>query len=315
MFRSTIKTCISIFCVLLVSIAGAQAQTEAVATLDSVVETGDPFVLQLHLPDVLGVVPEAVDFSPWDSIFPAENILSQTAWEHTSRGYDKAVTLITFDGDSAVQLPPLSIALKGGGQAHTNPLQLTILPTPSPDDLRDMADIKDIRREEFSWKALLYAYRDWLILLAGVLALALIVYLLFRQKYRSDAALSRSVQLPPHDYAQRRLQALEKRQLWQQGQLKSYYAELTHIVREYLEKRYQVPALESVSDEIVRQLHATEFPASLLADLQRLLTEADLAKFAQSAPPDSYHAEAMRTAGQIVAQTIESQAPQPNQAS
>ncbi|MCA0238173.1 MAG: hypothetical protein LCH81_17500 [Bacteroidetes bacterium] len=315
MFASTIKTYMSALCILLLSVTGLNAQTEVVATLDSVVETGDPFVLQLHLPDVLGVVPEDVDFSPWDSIFPAENILSQTAWEHTSRGYDKAVTLITFDGDSAVQLPPLTIALKGGGQALTNPLQLTILPTPSPDDLRDMADIKDIRREPFSWKALLYAYRDWLILLVGVLALALIVYLLFRQKYRSDAALSRSVQLPSHDYARRRLEALAKRQLWQQGQLKSYYAELTHIVREYLEKRYQIPALESVSDEIVRQLHATDFPASLMSDLQRLLSEADLAKFAQSAPPDSYHAEAMRTAEQIVAQTIESQVIQPNPAS
>ncbi len=310
-----LKTWLSTFCILLIFVFSLQAQTEAVAELDSMVETGDPFVLHLHLPDVLGVVPEDVDFSPWDSIFPAENILSQTAWQHTGNGYTKDVTLITFDAaDSALQLPPLFIQLKGGGQALTNPLQLLILATPSPDDLRDMADIKDIRREPFSWREFLYAYRQWILLALGIVVLLIIVYQLRKQKYRSDAALSRSIQLPPYEYAQRRLDALDRRQLWQNRQLKAYYAELTHIVREYLEKRYQIPALESVSDEILRHLRSTDFPQPLLSDLQKLLTEADLAKFAQSVPPDFYHAEAMQTARRMIMETIEKQVVEPNPA-
>jgi hypothetical protein len=309
-----LKNWFSTLTILLAFVCSLQGQTEAVAELDSVVETGDPFVLHLHLPDVLGVVPEAVDFSPWDSIFPAENILSQTAWQRTPKGYNKEVTLITFDADSAVHLPPLTIQLKGGGQARTNPLEITILPTPSPDDLRDMSDIKDIRREPFSWREFLYAYRQWFLLALGLLVLFAILYRLYKQKYRSDAALSRTVQLPPHEYALRRFDALDRRQLWQKQDLKGYYAELTHIVREYLEKRYQIPALESVSGEILRELHRTDFPPALVPDLQKLLSEADLAKFAQSTPPDFYHAEAMQNARRMVSETIEKQVLEPNPA-
>lgn len=308
-----LKNWFSTLCIALLFVARLQGQTEAVAELDSVVETGDPFILQLHVPKVLGVIPESVDFSPWDSIFPAENILAQTGWEYDANGYSKKVTLIVFDDDS-VHLPPLPIKLKGGGQALTNPLELTILPTPSPDDLRDMADIKDIRREPFSWRAFLYAYRQWFLLLLGVFLLGVIVYFLFRQKYRSEAALSRSMRLPPHEYAMRRLEALERKQFWQGEQAGAYYAELTHILREYLEKRYRIPALESVSEEILRQLHHTGFPDALLADLQKLLMEADLVKFAQSTPPTSFHVESMRIAWEIIRETIEKQVVEPNPA-
>ena len=276
-----LKNWFSTLCIVLLFVFRLHGQTEAFAELDSVVETGNPFVLQIHLPEVLGVTPQDLDFSAWDSIIPSDNILSQTAWQKDSKGYVKNVTLIAFDADSLL-LPPLAIQLKGGGQALTNPLQLTVIPTPSPDDLRDMADIKDIRREPFSWRALLYAYREWILLVLGLLAITLIGYQIYKQKFRSDAALSRSVQLPPHEYALRRLEALDRKQLWQSGQPKLFYAELTHIIREYLEKRFQIPALESVSDEILRQLHRSDFPATLVADLQKLLMEADLAKFAQS---------------------------------
>lgn len=304
----------STICAALLFLAQLHGQTEAIAELDSVVETGDPFVLQLRVPDVLGVVPESVDFSAWAATFPAENILDQTGWEYDARGYSKKVTLIVFDADSNAQLPPLVIKLKGGGQALTNPLQLMILPTPSPDDLRDMADIKDIRREPFSWRALLYAYRHWMLLAFGVLALGVVVYFLFRQKHRSDAALSRSIQLPPHEYAMRRLEALEKKQWWHAGQSGLYYAELTHILREYLEKRYHIPALESVSDEILRLLHDTGFPPTLIPDLQKLLLEADLVKFAQATPPASFQPESLRIAWEIVRATIEKQVVEPNPA-
>lgn len=296
----------STLCIIFVFVFRLHGQTEAFAELDSVVETGNPFILHLQLPEVLGVIPQDVDFSSWDSIIPSENILAQSGWEHDSKGYAKVVTLITFDADT-FELPSLVIQLKGGGQALTNPLELTVLATPSPDDLRDMADIKDIRQEPFSWRSWLYANREWFLLAAGILILLFIAYQLYRQKYRSDAALSRSIQLPPHEYAVRRLDALERRNLMQGEQSKQYYGELTHILREYLENRYRIPALESVSDEILRHLHATDFPDELFLGVQRLLQEADLAKFAQSTPPASYHPQAMQIARTIVARTFEEQ--------
>lgn len=308
-----IKNWFSTLCIFFVFAVRLHAQTEVRAELDTVVETGNPFVLHLQLREVLGVTPMDVDFSAWDTIIPSENILAQTAWQHNAAGYSKDITLIIFDTDS-LQLPPLTIALKGGGKALSNPIQLRVIPTPSPDDLRDMADIKDIRQEPFSWRSFLYANRQWFLLALGILILFFIGYQLFRQKYRSDAAQSRSIQLPPHEYALRRLAALEQKQFQQPEQSKLFYAELTHILREYLEKRFQVPALESVSDEILRTLSHTEFPKILLPDLQKLLMEADMAKFAQSTPPASFQPEAWHIARTIVMRTMETHVVEPNPA-
>jgi len=87
------------------------------------------------------------------------------------------------------------------------------------------------------------------------------------------------------------------------GLVKEHYAELTFILREYLEKRFDVPALESTTDETVAKLEHREFPANLNRSLQGLLEQADLAKFAQWIPQASFHAKALEVARQIILET------------
>jgi hypothetical protein len=279
---------------LLLLALAVRAQTEASARLDSnLAETGNAFALQLSVPDLLGVTPQEIDFSSWDSIFPAANILAESAWQRANGQHQKTLTLIAFDADT-LRLPPLSIRLKGGGKALTNPLELVVTATPAPEDLRDMAEIKDIRREPFSWWAFLYGWRYAIGLGLLFLVVLLLVYQWFRRKKQAAPGRSQSLQMPPHLYALRRLQALEQQQYWQKGQLKPYYAELTHILRQYLEQRYGVAALESVSADTIAQLRHTAFPAEQLQGLQALLEQADLAKFARATPPQSFHPEALQ---------------------
>ena len=272
------------------------AQTEAVAAFDSgYVETGNPFVLHLNVPQRFGQ-PQAVDFSPWDALLPAQSILRQSTWEQRGDQFGIDYTFITFDS-AVLSLPPLKVVLPGGDTLRTNTLQLNVLPSPSPNELADIRDIKDIHPEPRNWKDYLFPA---LPILAGVLVFLLVVWWLLRRGKKSGLKAIRSVQLPPHESALRKLAELERRQYWQNDQLKQYYSELTHIAREYLERRYRIPALESASDEILRQLLHTDLPAPLLTPLSDLFRWADLAKFAKGKPPGHFHEQALREVRQLV---------------
>ena len=165
----------------------------------------------------------------------------------------------------------------------------------------DMTGIKDIRREPATW----VDYLPWALAIAGLILLILLVsWLMGRaQQKKRQAALSRSVGLPPHELASKKLDVLAQKQLWDKGLMKEYCAELTFILREYLEKRYPVPALESTSEEILDHLMRTDFPEGLRPALHELLTKADLVKFAKATPPESFHKESMAFARKIIAET------------
>lgn len=284
------------------------AQTEAVAAFDSgYVETGNPFVLHLAVPQQYGV-PVSVDFSAWDTLTVAPNVLGQSSWQAQGERLTNDVTLMAFDS-AELFLPPLAVVFPGGDTLYTNALQLTVLPTPSPNDLADMLDIKDIYREPKIWRDYLWPV---LPVIAGLLVFAVLVWWLLIRRKKSGLKSVRTVTQPPYELALRQLTELERKQLWQNGQIKPFYSELTHIVRAYLEQRYRVPALESPSDEILRLLLHTDMPAPLLTPLSELLRWADLAKFAKGTPPEHFHAQALREARQLVQQTKPVAAPSEN---
>lgn len=93
--------------------------------------------------------------------------------------------------------------------------------------------------------------------------------------------------LPPHVVAIRALEALHHRKLWQNGNFKAYYSELTDILRTYLAGRYGIGAMEMTSDEIIEALRALsveELPKKCSMDLTAILRDADLVKFAKFEP-------------------------------
>jgi hypothetical protein len=275
------------------------AQAHAEAAFDSsVVETGEAFQLHLTVAGRLPAPPEGVDFSPWAQFLPDSNILNRSGWRQSGNNngiWQTDITFITFDS-ADLELPPLSVRLRDGSTVATNGLHLEVLPTPHPKDLADMADIKTIRKEPTWWSDYLWAL--WIV--GGVLVLALVLWWVFFRK-KAPAAQSRTVQLSPRERALRQLQLLEKQQLWQKGEVKNYYDQLTHILRSYFEEQLRVPALESTSDELLNALGRTEYLSTgQLHTLATLLQRADLAKFAKGQPPAEYHPQALAEVQQLV---------------
>ncbi|CAM3947846.1 hypothetical protein SAMN06265348_10478 [Pedobacter westerhofensis] len=140
--------------------------------------------------------------------------------------------------------------------------------------------------------AVSYTFGDWMrdnwqLVLFPLLAVVLIaagIYYWIRQKKTQPLRELIVPVLPPHTIALNQLTALKDKKLWQQERVKEYYSELSDVMREYLEKRYAIKALEKTTDEILAGLRHADITTENRSMLQQLLTLADLVKFAKEKP-------------------------------
>ncbi len=169
----------------------------------------------------------------------------------------------------------------------------------------DTADaIKDIKAPipvDYGFIDWLKDYWHWVI--AGLLVLALIIllirYYLRKSKEKPQIAPEKPKE-PAHVIAKRKLAALEEKRLWQHNKTKEYHSELTDIIREYLELRFDIHAMEQTSDEIMQSLRFKELKEKEKQDLRRVLLLADLVKFAKEKPIPEENKESMMLAYQFV---------------
>ncbi|CAL2088229.1 conserved hypothetical protein [Tenacibaculum dicentrarchi] len=141
-----------------------------------------------------------------------------------------------------------------------------------------------------------YQYNDfeqyfWWVIALLILIGALLYYFIIRKKKEIKEEIIVPL-LPPYEEAIEKLQALDKKLLWQNNQTKKYYSELTNIVRGYIERELKLPALEITTDELMDVLNdfnnikSIETDKETIDKLKKLLQESDLVKFAKSKPMD-----------------------------
>ncbi len=115
---------------------------------------------------------------------------------------------------------------------------------------------------------------------------------------------------PAHIIAFRELEKLREEQLWQKGDIKSYYTRLTEILRQYLENRYGVFSLEMTTRETLERLIKTGFKKNGNYNrLKGVLTSADLVKFAKYNPEPSEHESLFQASWDFVMATKEEPEP------
>jgi hypothetical protein len=154
---------------------------------------------------------------------------------------------------------------------------------------QQMFDIKPIIKAEKPTSYL------WLYTLLGLLVLAAIGYAAYyfikkhqTKKNEAEAILFAS----PIEKAISLLELLEKKELWQHGETKTYYSELTDITRNYIEEVIEIPAMESTSSELFDALKIAvrqkkiKISANALEEFKKVMATSDLVKFAKSKPLD-----------------------------
>lgn len=116
--------------------------------------------------------------------------------------------------------------------------------------------------------------------------LAAIVFIIMKssRKQKTTVPTKKQPTEPPHITAIRELEKLNSEKLWQNQRHKLYYTRLTDIVREYMEARYHINAMEMTSDEITEALQEVQIPERSYEKIRRLLSTADYVKFAKYVP-------------------------------
>jgi hypothetical protein len=166
-----------------------------------------------------------------------------------------------------------------------------------------------IQPEKMNWEepAFWSDYLLWFLIGGGVLlviVIGVLAYFYVKKKKEVVIVIPPKV-IPADETALDRLAKLQASELWQKGEIKSYYIELSHIVREYLEKRYHFPALESTSPQILALMKKEWTNSQLLDKLDFMLNGADLVKFAKSSPTSNIHEGAMDDAILMIQETKE----------
>ncbi len=191
---------------------------------------------------------------------------------------------------------------RGNDTLFSNSLSLEVLTIP-PDSSVTIYDIKMPYRAPLTFREML----PWIGAGLAAVLLAIFVIRYFKRRKRGTAGPGKKIfpSEPAHVIAIRELEALEKEKLWQQGLVKVYHTRITEILRNYLERRYHIPALEQTTREIMDQLeYLGGVPSGSRNELQQILVLADLVKFAKFVPAPEENMLSMTRSIRFVQDTL-----------
>ncbi|WP_457616472.1 hypothetical protein [Lutibacter sp.] len=195
---------------------------------------------------------------------------------------EKKYILTSFD--SGKYIVPKQTVIVNTKKYFTDSLLINVATVKVDTTKQKMFEIKSIRKEPKTFDD--YRYLLWWII-ALLLLLAVILYFVFRRKEQPKEAVA---SIPPIQEALQRLKELDEKQLLQQNKIKAYYSELTDIVRAYIEKDINIPALESTTNELIETIidfnesSKMGISSEIIEQLREILQSADLVKFAKSKP-------------------------------
>lgn len=264
-------------------------EMKASAAIDStILPIGQQSMLHYEVIQPKGVILKLPEFS--DTIIAKVEILEQTGWDSSEiaemQVLIKKDLLITSFDSGLYYIPPVQFEIEnGGGLIESNPLILKVI-TFEVDTAQGIFDIKTVKDVPYTFAELV----PWLIGAAIVILVAFLFFYLFKRINRKEPIFAKreKPKEPPHVIALRDLDELKASKLWQTDRLKPFYTQLTDILRTYIEGRYNIPAMEQISDEILESLiKADEETISAINNLEQILRTSDLVKFAKHKPlPD-----------------------------
>ncbi|MBQ5777136.1 MAG: DUF4381 family protein [Bacteroidaceae bacterium] len=232
---------------------------------------------QIESPGLLTEGVEVVDLSQPD-----------TTRLNNNRLQIKQEVLVTSFDSGFYYIPPFKYVIEEDTFA-TESLSLKIVPVDVPEEAT-AADVKDIKNVVAPPFVLWDFVPAWLlILIVAVVLIVVAVYFVARyyKQRKVEAAIPPEKRIPPYELAMQELKQLRESKLWQQGQEKQYYTRLVDILREYIDSRFGINAMEMTSSQILAALQRNKDTKEVNKYLNEILSMADFVKFAKMRPmPD-----------------------------
>ncbi|MFM2230927.1 MAG: hypothetical protein RL607_2185 [Bacteroidota bacterium] len=210
--------------------------------------------------------------------YPVDTVVKNGRWELT-----KKYGVTQFDSGHYT-LPKLPVKINQS-VVYSNPLKVEVADVKVDTLKQKMYDIKGITAVpavySFPWL--------WIITLLG-LVLSIVFYLKFKKRTALSPTENADKKLPPIEKATLMLQELDAQNWVEKGEIKLFYSKLTAIVRTYIEEEIEVPAMERTTSELIATLREVslnkhlELSSDTLQNLEQVLRQADLVKFAKEQP-------------------------------
>ncbi len=228
--------------------------------------------------------------------------MNSISWITNADGKQESTTTLklVFWDNGVYNLPQLRLA-------NSMPLQSPLIVILAPQDVKKVAGdstmaimpIKPIIRELKNLKD----YLPYILMLLGILGV-IAMFNYFKNR-KTNKVVEEIVipERPSHEIALEELEELNNKKLWQNGKIKEYQSELTHVIRKYLGKRYGINALEHTTDEVINLLKETDFKDSLKSKVSNILQIADMIKFAKAKPSEDIHQTFWNEAKALVLET------------
>lgn len=254
-------------------------QTQIELSIQYKVNTSDRINIQWpQIGDTLRKEVEVVAQSKIDTLIPDRND-PYTFVQH------KSIIITSFDSGYWA-MPPFKFIVNGDSKGiYTDALLLQV----GGVDVDTTLAIKDIKAPfsvDYSWIDWIKDHKYIILgILAAILAIVLLIYYIrkFRKK-QPPPVIEKVIKIPAHIIALEKLEKLQQEKLWQEGKLKPYYISLTDIIREYIENRFKIPAMEQTTEEILNGFRSVAIDAESKEKLRQVLILGDLVKFAKEQP-------------------------------
>ena len=245
-----------------------------------------------------------------EQLIPGIEIVDRTIIDTTALNdgriqYNQYLTLTSFE-DSLFYIAPLPF-ITGNDTVWSESLMLNVV-QPFEIDSTDISitDIKGIYRAPIWWWGIL----RWVLLALAIVGVGfggyyLINYLQSRMgKKEEEEALPTEPMRPAEEVALEKLDAIREQKIWQAGQVKEYHTQLTDVLREYIDRRFEVNSAEQTSDETLRAMRPLlSEKKDIFEQLRKMLTLADLVKFAKWTTTPDENETSLRSAYTFVKET------------
>lgn len=286
------------------------APARITAAIDStVLEMGSRAVITLNIADashsgtLTGLPPELSEPADQEA-FDFSSIETDT----TPGGYTVRVGVQAWY-PGVVVLPPFGYAT-GSDTAYSEPLTIKIMPV-AMDSTQQLNPYEGPVAPPRKW----YDHiPDWAVfaLLGLVVAAALAAVALMYRNYRRHGSIlvPKPKPIDPYAEAKAALEDLRRRRLAESGQEKEFYTHLIDILRLYLQRRFDINAMEMSSTQILESLRRNPETRDNQPRIKQILELADFVKFAKVRPMPDDNVKAFQAIEQFVESTKPAPAPE-----
>ena len=172
----------------------------------------------------------------------------------------------------------------------------------APSKEGDIKDIKPPVEIPFDWHPYI---KYGLLGLFGLILLGALIYFWIRKRSGKPLIpLKAEPPRPPHEVALEALERLQNSDFLEKGEVKTYYSEVSEIIRRYIGGRFGVDALDLTSTELLSELKRIPISDEHLQLMTDFTDLCDLVKFAKYIPEDEENKRVIDWAFQFVRETM-----------